>query len=86
MKLSSNEGYDNSWNWATYNIDIALEVKSKTGKRIFPLYVQTGDISKDRLAFIHISERLKMKTILILRLIQRIDVKKLENVRQSYLS
>jgi len=39
---------------------MASEVTSKSGKRIFPpLYVKTGDISKDRLAFIHILERLK---------------------------
>ena len=48
------------------NIDMALEVTSKSGNRIFPpLYVQTGDISKDRLAFIHVLERLKVKADLL---------------------
>ena len=46
---------------------MASEVTSKTGKRIFPpLYVQTGDVSKDRLAFIHVLERLKVKTDLFI--------------------
>ena len=41
---------------------MASESEVTSGKRIFPpLYVQTGDISKDRLAFIHILERLKVK-------------------------
>ena len=48
--------------YSSYNIDMASEVTSKSGKRIFPpLHVQTGDISRDRLAFIHILERLKVK-------------------------
>ena len=50
-----------------------LEVTSRSDKRVFsPLYVPTGDISKDRLAFIHILERLKVENRfcnLILRLI-----------------
>ena len=52
---------------------MASEVTSRSDKRVFPpLYVQTGDISKDRLAFIHILERLKVKSksgYIILRLI-----------------
>lgn len=53
---------------------MASEVTSKSDKRIFPpLYVQTGDISKDRLAFIHILERLKVRArYLILRLILKV--------------
>ena len=57
------------------NIDMASasKVLTSSDKRVFPpLYVQTGDVSKDRLAFIHILERLKVKSrfcYLILRLI-----------------
>jgi hypothetical protein len=55
------------------NFDMASEVAGRSDKRVFPpLYVQTGDISKDRLQFIHILERLKVKSrscYLILRLI-----------------
>ena len=50
------------------------EVTSKSDKRIFPpLYVQTGDISKDRLAFIHILERLKVKKKQILLFNSQVD-------------
>ena len=48
-------------------------------KRTFPpLYVQTGDISKDRLGFIHILQRLKVKkkkkkTDLILRELNKLN-------------
>ena len=46
---------------------MASEVTSRNDKRVFPpLYVQTGDISKDRLAFIHILERLKVKADLVI--------------------
>jgi hypothetical protein len=47
-----------------------------TSKRVFPpLYVQTGDISRDRLAFIHILERLKVKQIFLFIAILRLIIK-----------
>ena len=58
------------------NIDMApeLEVTSRSDKRVFPpLYVPTGDISKDRLAFIHILERLKVKKKKILLFNSQVD-------------
>lgn len=43
-----------------------LENISLSSKRVFPpLYVATGDASKDKLAFIHILERLKVRIILL---------------------
>lgn len=39
---------------------------SLSSKRVFPpLYVATGDPSKDKLAFIHILERLKVRIIFL---------------------
>ena len=45
---------------------MGLENISLSSKRVFPpLYVATGDSSKDKLAFIHILERLKVRIILL---------------------
>jgi len=39
---------------------------SLSSKRVFPpLYIATGDPCKDKLAFIHILERLKVRIILL---------------------
>ena len=46
---------------------------STEGKRIFPLlYVQTGDVSKDKLAFIHILEKLKVNQVSFLLIITQV--------------
>lgn len=43
---------------------MSLENVSLSSKRVFPpLYIATGDPSKDKLAFIHILERLKVRII-----------------------
>ena len=55
---------------------MALEVTlaSSSDKRVFPpLYVQTGDTSKDRLAFIHILERLKVNIQILLFINSQVD-------------
>jgi hypothetical protein len=43
-----------------------LESTASSSKRVFtPLYVATGDMSKDKLAFIHTLERLKVRIIIL---------------------
>jgi hypothetical protein len=51
---------------------MGLENVSLSSKRVFPpLYIATGDPSKDKLAFIHILERLKVRIILLYERLHR---------------
>lgn len=51
---------------------MSLENVSLSSKRVFPpLYIATGDPSKDKLAFIHILERLKVRIIPLYERLQR---------------